>query len=73
MTDKDDMKVLEKMDQDTILEYVWENLMDDIQDMMRDEFGSDVHGWYGIDRKGMYCMLDGSKSYIVNFAEVKSE
>jgi len=37
------------------------------------EFGSDVHGWYGIDRKGMYCMLDGSKGYIVNFAEVKSE
>ena len=24
------------MDQDNILEYVWENLMDDIQDMMRD-------------------------------------
>ena len=36
MTDKENMKVLENMDQDTILEYVWENLMDDIQDMMRD-------------------------------------
>ena len=37
MTDnKGDMKVLEEMDQDTILEYVWENLMDDIEDMMRD-------------------------------------
>ena len=37
MTDyKGDMKVLEEMDQDTILEYVWENLMDDIKDMMRD-------------------------------------
>jgi len=32
----DDLKILEKMDQDNILEYVWENLMDDIQDMMRD-------------------------------------
>lgn len=31
-----DMKILEKMDQDNILEYVWENLMDDIEDMMRD-------------------------------------
>ncbi len=37
MTDyDDDLKILEKMDQDNILEYVWENLMDDIQDMMRD-------------------------------------
>ena len=36
MTDKENMKVLENMNQDTILEYVWENLMDDIQDMMRD-------------------------------------
>ena len=36
MTDKDNIKVLENMNQDTILEYVWENLMDDIQDMMRD-------------------------------------
>jgi len=36
MTDKENMKVLENMDQDIILEYVWENLMDDIQDMMRD-------------------------------------
>jgi len=35
--------------------------------------GSDVTGWYGIDRKGVYCMLDGNKSHIVNFAEVKSE
>jgi hypothetical protein len=30
------MKILEKMDQDNILEYVWENLMDDIEDMMKD-------------------------------------
>ena len=36
MTDKDNIKVLENMNQDIILEYVWENLMDDIQDMMRD-------------------------------------
>ena len=36
-------------------------------------FGSDVHGWYGIDHNGVYCMCDGSKSYIVNFTEVKSE
>jgi len=36
MTDKENMKVLENMNQDIILEYVWENLMDDIQDMMRD-------------------------------------
>ena len=36
MTDKENKKVLENMDQDIILEYVWENLMDDIQDMMRD-------------------------------------
>lgn len=37
MTDyEQDMKILEKMDQDNILEYVWENLMDDIEDMMRD-------------------------------------
>jgi len=37
------------------------------------EFGSDVTGWYGIDRKGVYCTLEGSKSYLVNFSEVKSE
>ena len=37
MTDyEDDLKILEKMDQDNILEYVWENLMDDIKSMMRD-------------------------------------
>ena len=36
MTYKDNIKVLENMNQDIILEYVWENLMDDIQDMMRD-------------------------------------
>ena len=37
MTDyDDDLKILEKMDQDNILEYVWENLMDDIENMMRD-------------------------------------
>jgi hypothetical protein len=35
------MKVLEKMDQDNILEYVWENLMDDIEDMMRDAYEPD--------------------------------
>lgn len=36
-----DMKILEKMDQDNILEYVWENLMDDIEDMMRDAYEPD--------------------------------
>lgn len=42
MTDYDeDMKILEKMDQDNILEYVWENLMDDIEDMMRDAYEPD--------------------------------
>mgnify|MGYP001172411032 CR=1 FL=1 len=42
MTDYDnDFKILEKMDQDNILEYVWENLMDDIQDMMRDAYDYD--------------------------------
>jgi hypothetical protein len=35
------MKILEKMDQDNILEYVWENLMDDIEDMMRDAYEPD--------------------------------
>ena len=41
MTDKENMKVLENMDQDIILEYVWENLMDDIEDMMRDAYEPD--------------------------------
>ena len=42
MTDyKGDMKVLEEMDQDTILEYVWENLMDDIKDMFANEYEDD--------------------------------
>ena len=42
MTDYDqDMKILEKMDQDNILEYVWENLMDDIEEMMRDAYEPD--------------------------------
>lgn len=42
MTDyEQDMKILEKMDQDNILEYVWENLMDDIEDMMRDAYEPD--------------------------------
>ena len=33
------------MDQDNILEYVWENLMDDIQDMMRDASEPDDNHW----------------------------
>ena len=42
MTDyEQDMKILEKMDQDNILEYVWENIMDDIEDMMRDAYEPD--------------------------------
>jgi hypothetical protein len=42
MTDYDtDMKILEKMDQDNILEYVWENLMDDIKDMFENEYEDD--------------------------------
>ena len=46
MTDyDDDLKILEKMDQDNILEYVWENLMDDIQDMMRDASEPDDNHW----------------------------
>ena len=36
-----DMKILEKMDQDNILEYVWENLMDDIKDMFENEYEDD--------------------------------
>tara|TARA_R110002167_G_scaffold65187_3_gene184210 strand:- start:3833 stop:3955 length:123 start_codon:yes stop_codon:yes gene_type:complete len=35
------MKILEKMDQDNILEYVWENLMDDIKDMFENEYEDD--------------------------------
>jgi hypothetical protein len=46
MTDyENDMKILEEMDQDNILEYVWENLMDDIQDMMRDASEPDDNHW----------------------------
>jgi hypothetical protein len=42
MTDyEDDLKILEKMDQDNILEYVWENLMDDIKDMFANEYEDD--------------------------------
>ena len=32
------------MDQDNILEYVWENLMDDVKDMFANEYG-----WYDRD------------------------
>ena len=39
-----DMKILEHIDDDVILDYVWDNLMDHIQDMMRDASEPD-DGW----------------------------
>ena len=40
-----DEKILDQIDDDVILDYVWDNLMDDIQDMMRDASEPDDNHW----------------------------
>jgi hypothetical protein len=40
-----DMKILDQIDDDVILDYVWDNLMDDIQDMMNDASEPDDSSW----------------------------
>jgi len=40
-----DTKILDQIDDDVILDYVWDNLMDDIQDMMNDASEPDDSSW----------------------------